>query len=36
LTEAIEEGRVLGWDRDPRQISFKSERGKLLVASEAD
>jgi len=30
LTEAIEEGRVLGRDRDPRQISFKSERGKFF------
>ena len=30
LTEAIEKGRVLGRDRDPRQISFKSERGKFF------
>src|ERR1035437_4619498 len=30
LAEAIEEGRVLGGDRDPRQISFESERCKIL------
>src|ERR1700675_2448496 len=29
LAEAIEEGRVLGGDRDPRQVRFKSERGQF-------
>src|SRR5216684_3575874 len=29
LAEAIEEGRVLGGNRDPRQFRFESERGQF-------